>query len=395
MKGNVRFATFRVFGGTRAPDLRGLELAGLLLTVHLMSEVRLSGVSKRYEGVENPALYSLDLVVPCGELVVLVGPSGCGKSTSLRIVAGLETASSGKVFIDDVDVTDEPPANRDIAMVFQSYALYPHMTVFENLAFALRIQKLPDKKIREQVNAVAKSLSIDEYLDRKPKSLSGGQRQRVAIGRAVVRQPKVFLFDEPLSNLDAKLRSEMRREIARIHNESEDTSSLYVTHDQVEAMTLADRIVVLRDGKVQQIGAPIEVYDKPANRFVAGFFGTPAMNFLSATVVKNNGGLAAKGSGFELPLMTEHPENSELTLGIRPESIALDAGQDRPRSALDTQVELREVLGAEVLLHLQSEAGPLTVRTDAHSPAREGENLRVYLQRDKLHLFDGSSESRL
>ena len=368
-----------------------------------MSEVRLSGVSKSYEGVAKPALESLDLTIPSGELAVLVGPSGCGKSTTLRIVAGLEVASSGKIFIDDNDVTKAPPAERDIAMVFQSYALYPHMTVFDNLAFALRIQKRPDKEIRERVNAVAKSLSIEGYLARLPKALSGGQRQRVAIGRAVIRKPKVFLFDEPLSNLDAKLRGEMRREIARIHNQSEGTSSLYVTHDQIEAMTLADRIVVLRDGFVQQVGTPIEIYDSPANLFVAGFFGTPAMNFLATQVVAKEGAITAQGQGFEvsIPDSAGHPfrdrlesgeQGKDLTIGIRPESITLS--QEPGSSSMQTNVQLREVLGAEVLLHLDTPAGELTVRTDSHSPVQEGENLTIYFPNNKLHLFD-ASESRL
>lgn len=358
-----------------------------------MSEVRLSGVSKCYEGVQKPALESLDLMIPSGELAVLVGPSGCGKSTTLRIVAGLEDASSGQVYIDDIDVTRVPPADRDIAMVFQSYALYPHMTVFDNLAFALRIQKRSEKEIRERVQAVAASLAIESYLSRKPKALSGGQRQRVAIGRAVIRKPKVFLFDEPLSNLDAKLRGEMRKEIARIHKQSEGTSSLYVTHDQIEAMTLADRIVVLEGGEVQQVGSPIEVYDHPANLFVAGFFGTPAMNFLSAKVVEEAGTRYAKGEGFALTLPSSLGEHSDLTVGIRPEAILLRGEAGAP--SLRANLQFKEVLGAEVLLHLSSAAGPLTVRTDAHTPVKEGENLELYLPSDKLHLFDFSSECRV
>jgi multiple sugar transport system ATP-binding protein len=373
-----------------------------------MSEVRLQGVTKSYEGVEKLALESLDLTIASGELAVLVGPSGCGKSTTLRIVAGLEGASSGNIFIDDLDVTKVPPADRDIAMVFQSYALYPHMTVFDNLAFSLRIQKRPEKEIRERVNTVARSLSIEDYLERRPKALSGGQRQRVAIGRAVVRKPKVFLFDEPLSNLDAKLRSEMRREISRIHTESTGTSSLYVTHDQIEAMTLADRIVVLRDGFVQQVGTPMEIYDTPANRFVAGFFGTPAMNFLPATRVESDGQIRAKGKGFELEIeegAQGHPYRQEaasaedsstsaaLTIGIRPESIALKASEGS--AAIDTSVQTREVLGAEVLLHLDTPAGELTLRTDSHSPIKAGQNLRIYLPQNKLHLFDAGTESRI
>ncbi|HUH03298.1 MAG TPA: ATP-binding cassette domain-containing protein, partial [Kofleriaceae bacterium] len=239
-----------------------------------MSDVRLVGISKSYAPGMRPAVSRLDLEIEDGELMVLVGPSGCGKSTTLRIIAGLEEATTGKVLIGERDVTNVQPAERDIAMVFQSYALYPHMTVFDNMAFALKLRKLPRAAIRERVDKVARSLGLEEYLDRKPKQLSGGQRQRVAIGRAVVREPKVFLFDEPLSNLDAKLRNEMRREIARIHQRI-GVTSVYVTHDQIEAMTLADRILVLDKGELQQVGTPIDIYDRPANRFVAGFFGTP------------------------------------------------------------------------------------------------------------------------
>jgi multiple sugar transport system ATP-binding protein len=363
-----------------------------------MSEVRLIGVSKRYEGTHaaRAALAALDLTIPSGEMVVLVGPSGCGKSTTLRIVAGLEEPTTGQVFIDGRDITHTPPAQRDIAMVFQSYALYPHMTVFENLAFALRIRKLPDREIQSRVEDVARSLGIHEYLGRRPKALSGGQKQRVAIGRAVVRQPKVFLFDEPLSNLDAKLRGDMRREIARIHRES-GTTSMYVTHDQVEAMTLADRIVVLRDGTIQQEGSPMDIYDAPANRFVAGFFGTPAMNFLRADVASDGGRPLLRGDGFELPLGGSPYRDASaapgrgVIVGIRPESVALAPGG----VAVPAEVNLREVLGAEVVLHVASPAGELTVRTDAHAGARPGDRLTVYLDPAAVHLFDARSEQRL
>jgi ABC-type sugar transport system ATPase subunit len=363
-----------------------------------MSEVRLVGISKRYDGphAARPALAELDLTIHAGEMVVLVGPSGCGKSTTLRIVAGLEEATTGQVFVDGRDVTHVPPAQRDIAMVFQSYALYPHMTVFENLAFALRIRKLGEREIRDKVLAVARSLGIHEYLERRPKALSGGQRQRVAIGRAVVRDPKVFLFDEPLSNLDAKLRGDMRREIARIHRDSR-TTSLYVTHDQVEAMTLADRIVVLKDGAIQQEGTPMEIYDAPANRFVAGFFGTPAMNFLNAEVALSDNGRVLRGQGFELPA-TGSPyrdgdasASKDVIVGIRPEAVGLDPGG----IAVPAEVSLREVLGAEVVLHVASAAGELTVRADAKQVARPGDHVTVYLDPHALHLFDARSELRL
>ncbi len=365
-----------------------------------MSEVRLVGISKQYEGprADRPALQHLDLTIPSGEMAVLVGPSGCGKSTTLRIVAGLEEPTTGQVLVDGRDVTTVQPAQRDIAMVFQSYALYPHMTVFENLAFALRIRKLPDAEIRTRVEQVARSLDIEGYLQRRPKALSGGQRQRVAIGRAVVRSPKVFLFDEPLSNLDAKLRGDMRREIARIHQQSK-TTSLYVTHDQVEAMTLADRIVVLKDGLLQQMGTPLEIYDAPANRFVAGFFGTPTMNFLSAHLAREAGRTTVRGRGFELDVDTDELDGrtafaaSDVTIGIRPESVGLS---QRPSTVpLPARVGMREMLGAEVVLHLDSDAGELTVRTDARAAPRPGDALTVWLDPGAVHLFDARSEIRL
>jgi ABC-type sugar transport system ATPase subunit len=361
-----------------------------------MSDVRLVGISKQYEASPKarprPALAHLDLAIASGELVVLVGPSGCGKSTTLRIVAGLEEPTTGTVRIGERDVTRVPPAERDIAMVFQSYALYPHMTVFENLAFALRIRRLPEAELRRRVEVVARSLGLDGLLDRLPRALSGGQRQRVAIGRAVVRAPQVFLFDEPLSNLDAVLRGDMRREIARLHRESQ-TTSLYVTHDQVEAMTLADRIVVLRDGALQQVGTPLEIYDAPANRFVAGFFGTPAMNFLAAEIRADGGPPAARGPGFELPLASASGGDGKVIVGIRPEAIGLDARGDGV--AVPAEVAMREVLGAEVVLHLASPAGELTLRTDARAPARPGDRLTVYVDPAAVHLFDARSEQRL
>jgi multiple sugar transport system ATP-binding protein len=316
----------------------------------------------------------------------------------LRLIAGLEELSGGNVSIDDIVMNDVRPQDRDIAMVFQRDALYPHMTVFENMAFGLRIKHLPDAEIRARVNAAAESLGLTPYLERRPKALSGGQRQRVAIGRAVVRAPKVFLFDEPLSNLDAKLRGDMRREIARIHLASK-TTSMYVTHDQIEAMTLADRIVVLKDGVVQQIGTPVEIYEKPANRFVAGFFGTPTMNFLGAHVVQTGDTRTAKGPGFEIPLAIRAPalrpanDADNIVVGIRPERLSLSASDDA--IALAGEVAMREVLGAEIVLHVESAAGPLTVRTDAGAAARPGETIRVWLDPRAVHLFDGATEVRL
>ncbi len=359
-----------------------------------MSEVRLQGIRKLYEGARasRPALDRLDLTFASGQLVVLVGPSGCGKSTTLRIVAGLEEPTEGQVLIDGRDVTQVQPAQRDIAMVFQSYALYPHMSVFENLAFALRIRKLPEAEIKARVEEVARSLDIEPYLERRPKALSGGQRQRVAIGRAVVRRPKVFLFDEPLSNLDAKLRGDMRREIARVHAESTATS-LYVTHDQIEAMTLADRIVVLDGGTLQQVGTPMEIYQQPANRFVAGFFGTPTMNFLTAAVDGANGARTARGHGFAVPVPGEVDGGADVVVGIRPEDIGLERRADR--IALTGAVQLREMLGAEVVLHIASPAGEVTVRADARTPGRPGDPVTMYLDPRAVHWFDARSELRL
>ncbi len=361
-------------------------------------DLELRGIRKQYDGVARPVIPDLDLLVPAQKMAVLVGPSGCGKSTTLRMVAGLEEPSAGNILIDGRDVTNLPPAERDIAMVFQSYALYPHMSVFENMAFGLRIKHVDEAEIKKRVVAVADSLGLTAYLERRPKALSGGQRQRVAIGRAVVRQPKVFLFDEPLSNLDAKLRGDMRREIARIHQQSSATA-MYVTHDQIEAMTLADMIVVLKDGVVQQIGTPVEIYEKPANRFVAGFFGTPTMNFLSADLAQTGERHAARGPGFEIPLAmlpTLRPAQAALdrvVIGVRPERLSLQRRGDDV--GLSGHVAMREVLGAEVVLHLDSEAGPLTVRADASSAPRPGDTVQVWLDPSAIHLFDGATEVRL
>ncbi len=364
-----------------------------------VSELELIGIKKLYDGVARPVIPDLALTIPSGQMAVLVGPSGCGKSTTLRMVAGLEEPSAGRIKIGGRDVTDLPPAERDIAMVFQSYALYPHMTVFENMAFGLRIKHLPEAEIQSRVFAAADNLGLKPYLERRPKALSGGQRQRVAIGRAVVRKPKVFLFDEPLSNLDAKLRSDMRREIARIHQQSK-TTSMYVTHDQIEAMTLADMIVVLKDGVVQQIGTPGDIYERPANRFVAGFFGTPSMNFLTADLTATGDKQTARGPGFEIPLASRtaalRPAKDSVdrvVVGVRPERLSLHGNRDD--IALSGEVAMREVLGAEVVLHLESVSGPLTVRTDAGSAPRPGDTVQVWLDPKAIHVFDGATELRL
>ena len=364
-----------------------------------VSELELIGIKKLYDGVARPVIPDLALTIPSGQMAVLVGPSGCGKSTTLRMVAGLEEPTAGRIKIGGRDVTNLPPAERDIAMVFQSYALYPHMTVFENMAFGLRIKHLPEAEIQSRVFAAAENLGLKPYLERRPKALSGGQRQRVAIGRAVVRKPKVFLFDEPLSNLDAKLRSDMRREIARIHQQSK-TTSMYVTHDQIEAMTLADMIVVLKDGVVQQIGTPVDIYERPANRFVAGFFGTPSMNFLTADLTATGDKQTARGPGFEIPLASRtaalRPAKDSVdrvVVGVRPERLSLHGNRDD--IALSGEVAMREVLGAEVVLHLESASGPLTVRTDAGSAPRPGDTVQVWLDPKAIHVFDAATELRL
>jgi multiple sugar transport system ATP-binding protein len=353
-----------------------------------VAEIRLDKVTKQYEGAARRTLAPLDLTIPDGELVVLVGPSGCGKSTTLRIIAGLEEPSSGDVLIGGRCVTTVPPAERDIAMVFQSYALYPHMTVFENLAFALRMRRTPRAELENRVQQTAAALGLTELLGRLPRALSGGQRQRVAIGRAVVRDPSVFLFDEPLSNLDAQLRAEMRREIARIHQRA-GTTSVYVTHDQTEAMTLADRIVVMKDGVVQQAGTPLELYDVPGNLFVAGFLGSPAMNFVRGQVT---GGVAEMHG---LRVKVPRVGGGDVVMGVRPQDLSIVDVPARDAASLRARVELRELMGSEAYLHLATAAGPLVLRTDAHRAAREGEQVSIVVDAAKLHLFDARTEERL
>ena len=357
-----------------------------------MAEIRLERVTKQFEGAARTTLAPLDLTIPDGELVVLVGPSGCGKSTTLRIIAGLEEPSSGDVFIGGRCVTWVPPAERDIAMVFQSYALYPHMTVFENLAFALRMRRTPRVELENRVQQTAAALGLTELLGRLPRALSGGQRQRVAIGRAVVRDPSVFLFDEPLSNLDAQRRAEMRREIARIHQRA-GTTSVYVTHDQTEAMTLADRIVVMRDGVVQQAGTPLELYDVPGNLFVAGFLGSPAMNFVRGQV--SDGVAEMHGLRVKVPRGGGPDADRDVVLGVRPQDLSIVDVPARGDTSLRARVELRELMGSEAYLHLATAAGPLVLRTDAHGAAREGEQVSIVLDAAKLHLFDARTEERL
>ncbi|NKE45798.1 sn-glycerol-3-phosphate ABC transporter ATP-binding protein UgpC [Roseomonas frigidaquae] len=353
-----------------------------------MATLSLDSVKKQFGTTQ--VLHGIDLQVADGEMIVVVGASGCGKSTLLRIVAGLETASSGTVRIDGRDVTALEPADRDIAMVFQNYALYPHMSVFENMAYGLKIRGMKPAEIRRRVDEAAQMLEIGALLDRKPRQLSGGQRQRVAMGRAVVREPKLFLFDEPLSNLDAKLRVQMRAEIRRLQKRL-GVTSLFVTHDQVEAMTLGDRLVVMHQGRAAQVASPMEVWGRPADTYVASFIGSPAMNFLAATL-EPGGGAAALKAGPTIGL-TDGPRAGEagmpLTLGIRPEHIQLGEG------GLDLAVDLVEPLGSETVIHGTIPGGEtLTVRLPVPASGI-GAVLPVILPWDAFHIFDGASGRRI
>ena len=351
-----------------------------------MASVELKQVTKSYDG-KTTVIHGIDLQINHGEFVVFVGPSGCGKSTLLRMIAGLEGISGGDVVIDGKRVNDEPPRNRDIAMVFQDYALYPHKTLYENMAFGLRLRKTPEDEIKRRVMDASKLLRIDHMLDRKPAALSGGQRQRVAIGRAIVRQPKVFLFDEPLSNLDAQLRGEMRTEIKKLHQRLGATI-IYVTHDQVEAMTLADRIAVLSAGHKMQYATPHQIYNTPAALFVAGFTGSPAMNLVPCTVL--GGRIDLGGSTFAAPLSLADRASSvdKLTFGIRPENIFLSP-QDASEPVA-ASVVLTEPLGAETLVTFKVGACELVARCPASFSLKPGATLDIHLAREHMHLFDST-----
>jgi len=360
-----------------------------------MAAVVLKNVQKRFGQVS--VIEGLDLEIKDKEFMVLVGPSGCGKSTALRMVAGLEDASGGTISIGDKVVNDVPPKDRDIAMVFQSYALYPHMTVRENLEFGLRIRKTPAAEMDRLVNEAAQILGIVELLARKPKELSGGQRQRVALGRAIVRKPAVFLFDEPLSNLDAKLRVQMRAEIKKLQARLEVTS-IYVTHDQIEAMTMGHRIAVLHGGKLQQVGTPLEVYERPANLFVAAFIGSPPMNFVNGTIA--DGALSAAGIRIPFPKASAAAlaakVGAKVVIGVRPENV-LPEGRDArgPTAALPVVIEIAEPLGDEVVVHAKAGEDALVFKQDPHRPAAIGSKLEVRLELDALHLFDAESQLRI
>ena len=361
-----------------------------------MATVEFRQIRKSYGPVE--IVKGVDLKVADGEFVVLVGPSGCGKSTMLRMVAGLEEVTSGELLIGDKMVNGLSPRDRDVAMVFQSYALYPHMTVRRNMAFALEVRKAPKAEIEAQVAEAARMLGLEKLLDRYPKQLSGGQRQRVAMGRATVRRPKVFLFDEPLSNLDAALRAQMRVELARLHRKL-GTTMLYVTHDQVEAMTLADRIAVLESGLIQQVGTPDELYHRPKNRFVAAFIGSPSMNFLPGTLERDNGRLMARGEGFELAVDEDKvvdpgEPGRKVLVGIRPHDARI---VDEAETGFDAVVDVIEPMGWEALLYLTFGDRTLVIHTEAEPIAELEPGARVHLAvaPEQLHLFDGDSERSL
>ena len=351
-----------------------------------MTGVTLNGAIKRYG--ETQVIHGIDLVVEDGEFCVFVGPSGCGKSTLLRMIAGLEETTEGQINIGARDVTRADPSERGVAMVFQTYALYPHMTVGENMGFGLKMNGVPKAEIAKKVKAASDILKLDEYLKRKPANLSGGQRQRVAIGRASVRGPDVFLFDEPLSNLDAELRVEMRVEIARLHKEIGATM-IYVTHDQVEAMTLADKIVVLRDGRIEQVGAPLDLYRDPDNKFVAGFIGSPAMNFLEGTVQGNK--VAVPALGREIETTAKLPaEGTDVTIGIRPEHIDVHIGKGT------LNADLSEALGGVSYLHLDTATSEKIICEERNDErAREGDKVDISFEARRVMVFDTASGARI
>jgi multiple sugar transport system ATP-binding protein len=365
-----------------------------------MARVELREVTKLYDN-SVVAVNRANISIQDKEFVVLVGPSGCGKSTTLRMVAGLEEISSGEVYIGDRIVNDVAPKDRDIAMVFQNYALYPHMTVYENMAFGLKLRKYPKAEIDQRVREAARILSIEEFLDRKPKALSGGQRQRVAVGRAIVRKPQVFLFDEPLSNLDAKLRVQMRTEISKLHTRLE-TTMIYVTHDQVEAMTMGDRIVVMKDGNIHQIDTPLNLYNHPKNKFVAGFIGSPAMNFITGIVAQENGLFFQEGRfQFRAPKKFESSlekyKDREVIFGIRPEDFQLadHATPAADAAELMATVEVVEPMGNEIYLYLNTGINSLVARVNARSEPPIGSSLKLLVDMSKAHFFDAQTEMSL
>jgi len=367
-----------------------------------MAEVQLKNVTKIFEGgVEAVKNFTLD--IKDKEFVVLVGPSGCGKSTTLRCIAGLEEVTDGEIYIGNRLVNDVPPKDRDIAMVFQNYALYPHMNVYKNLSFGLELRKMKKDEIDRRVREAAQILDIEHLLDRKPKALSGGQRQRVAVGRAIVRKPAVFLFDEPLSNLDAKLRVQMRTELSKLHQRLQATM-IYVTHDQVEAMTMGDRIVVMKDGIIQQVSDPLTLYDKPVNKFVAGFIGSPPMNFIDVEVVREGNKYFVKNGAFKIIIPSEHYdkvkdyEGKKVTFGFRPEDL-IDENivdlKDKEGKLIKAKVDVIEPLGSEIFLYLTAGKDSFMVRVPHHYKTELGKEVGFVVDLAKTHLFDIETEQAL
>lgn len=365
-----------------------------------MASISLKNIFKIYPG-DVTAVSDFNLEIEDKEFIILVGPSGCGKSTTLRMIAGLEEISKGELYIGDKLVNDVAPKDRDIAMVFQNYALYPHMTVFKNMAFGLELRKVPKDEIKAKVEEAARILDIEHLLNRKPKALSGGQRQRVALGRAMVRDPAVFLLDEPLSNLDAKLRTAMRTEITKLHKRL-GTTFVYVTHDQTEAMTMGDRIVVMKDGFIQQVDTPQNLYDKPCNIFVAGFIGSPQMNFIDAVLTKKDNGYFAEFEGYSIAIPKGKAEpkeldkyiNKQIVLGIRPENI-----HDEPvfvesaeHSVVEAKVDIAEMMGSEIYLYLDCAGKKLTAKVPSRSTAKSDDVLKIAFDNNKLHMFDKETE---
>ncbi|MGD6855401.1 ABC transporter ATP-binding protein [Bacillus infantis] len=364
-----------------------------------MAELKLDNIYKIYDN-KVTAVDNFNLHIQDKEFIVFVGPSGCGKSTTLRMIAGLEEISQGDFSIDGKRVNDVPPKDRDIAMVFQNYALYPHMTVYDNMAFGLKLRKFPKDEIARRVNEAAKILGLEPYLDRKPKALSGGQRQRVALGRAIVRDAKVFLMDEPLSNLDAKLRVQMRAEIAKLHQRLQ-TTTIYVTHDQTEAMTMATRLVVMKDGVIQQVGAPKEVYEKPENVFVGGFIGSPAMNFFNGKL--QDGKLALGDTSVAVPegkmkvLRDQGYVGKDIIFGIRPEDIHdepvfIDASQG---SKISAKIDVSELTGAETMIYSSINGQDFVARVDSRTDIMPGQQVDLAFDMNKAHFFDAETEDRI
>ena len=366
-----------------------------------MASLQLTNIYKRYSGgVTAVSDFSLDIADK--EFVILVGPSGCGKSTTLRMIAGLEEISEGELYIGDKLMNDVAPKDRDIAMVFQNYALYPHMTVFENMAFGLKLRKTPKDEIKKRVHEAARILDIEHLLERKPKALSGGQRQRVALGRAIVREPKVFLMDEPLSNLDAKLRVQMRSEISKLHQRLQ-TTFIYVTHDQTEALTMGTRIVVMKDGIMQQVDSPQELYNNPVNMFVAGFIGSPQMNFCDAVIAEENGDVCVKFGSNTVKLTAEKAEKAKeyagktVVMGIRPEDLYDDADSIAKfgEALVDANVEVTEMMGAETYLYVVIDGMNFIARVKPDSTAAVNQTIKLALDPNKIHIFDKETEKRI